>query len=140
MQSRKSLEGGTPRSRHLCDVALAPYTDHGHDGLLQNGYVVNDETLDVLSKQAIVQANAGCDIIAPSDMMDGRVGAIRAALDNAGHDLFGILAYSAKYASALYGPFRDAVGSTSTLPVAIRKHTRWTLQTLMSHCVRLRWI
>ena len=99
----------------LCDVALDPFTTHGHDGLVRDGYVVNDETVDVLTKQAIVQADAGCDVIAPSDMMDGRVGAIRTALDAAGHDAVRILAYSAKYASALYGPFRDAVGSAPNL-------------------------
>jgi len=99
----------------MCDVALDPFTDHGHDGLVRDGYVVNDETVDVLCRQAIVQAKAGCDVIAPSDMMDGRVGAIRKALDGEGFTHVRILAYSAKYASALYGPFRDAVGSTSSL-------------------------
>ena len=99
----------------MCDVALDPFTTHGHDGLLRDGYVVNDETVEVLSRQAVVQADAGCDVIAPSDMMDGRVGAIRSALDEAGHQHVRILAYSAKYASALYGPFRDAVGSASSL-------------------------
>lgn len=99
----------------MCDVALDPFTDHGHDGLLRDDYVVNDETLDVLVRQALVQADAGCDVIAPSDMMDGRVGAIRSTLDEAGHDAVRILAYSAKYASALYGPFRDAVGSAPNL-------------------------
>jgi porphobilinogen synthase len=99
----------------MCDVALDPFTDHGHDGLLRDDYVVNDETLEVLTKQALVQAAAGCDVISPSDMMDGRVGAIRTALDGAGHDTVRILSYSAKYASALYGPFRDAVGSAPNL-------------------------
>ena len=99
----------------MCDVALDPFTDHGHDGLLRDGYVVNDETLDVLARQAVIQADAGCDVISPSDMMDGRVDAIRTALDGAGHDAVRILAYSAKYASALYGPFRDAVGSAPNL-------------------------
>ena len=99
----------------MCDVALDPFTDHGHDGLLRDGYVVNDETLDILTQQAVNQANAGCDVISPSDMMDGRVGAIRVALDDAGHDAVRIIAYSAKYASALYGPFRDAVGSAPNL-------------------------
>ena len=99
----------------MCDVALDPFTDHGHDGLLRDGYIVNDETVDVLVRQAMVQVAAGCDVIAPSDMMDGRVGAIRAALDAAGDDKTRILAYSAKYASALYGPFRDAVGSAPNL-------------------------
>ena len=99
----------------MCDVALDPFTSHGHDGLLRDGYIVNDETLDVLCKQAVVQAKAGCDVIAPSDMMDGRVGAIRAALDAEGYDHVRILAYAAKFASALYGPFRDAVGSAPNL-------------------------
>jgi porphobilinogen synthase len=99
----------------ICDVALDPYTSHGQDGLVRDGYVVNDETIDMLCRQAIVQAEAGCDIIAPSDMMDGRIGRIRRALDHAGFDRVSILAYAAKYASAFYGPFRDAVGSASSL-------------------------
>lgn len=99
----------------LCDVALDPYTSHGQDGLVKEGYVVNDETLDVLCRQSIVQAEAGCDIIAPSDMMDGRIGAIREALDEAGFQHIQIMAYAAKYASAFYGPFRDAVGSGTNL-------------------------
>lgn len=99
----------------LCDVALDPYTSHGQDGLVKEGYVVNDETLDVLCRQSIVQAEAGCDIIAPSDMMDGRIGAIREALDEAGFQHVQIMAYAAKYASAFYGPFRDAVGSGTNL-------------------------
>ena len=99
----------------IADVALDPYTTHGHDGLVRDGYVVNDETLDALCQQAVNQANAGCDIIAPSDMMDGRVRSIRTALDAAGHLDVQIMAYSAKYASAFYGPFRDAVGSAKNL-------------------------
>ncbi len=99
----------------ICDVALDPYSSHGHDGILRNGYVVNDETIEVLCKQAVVQAEAGCDVIAPSDMMDGRIGAIRAALDQQEFTQVQILAYAAKYASAFYGPFRDAVGSTGNL-------------------------
>jgi len=99
----------------MCDVALDPFTSHGHDGLLRDGYIVNDETLDVLCKQAIVQAGAGCDVIAPSDMMDGRVGAIRAALDAEGFQNVRIMSYAAKYASGLYSPFRDAVGSAPNL-------------------------
>ena len=95
----------------ICDVALDPYTSHGQDGIVKNGYVENDETIEVLCKQAVSQARAGCDIVAPSDMMDGRVGAIREALDREGFKKVGILAYSAKYASSFYGPFRDAVGS-----------------------------
>jgi porphobilinogen synthase len=99
----------------LCDVALDPYTSHGHDGLIRDGYVVNDETVAALCRQAVVQAAAGCDVIAPSDMMDGRIGAVRQALDEGGFDHVLILAYAAKYASAFYGPFRDAVGSASSL-------------------------
>jgi len=99
----------------ICDVALDPYNSNGHDGLVRDGYVVNDETVEVLCKQAVAQAEAGCDIIAPSDMMDGRVGAVRKALDEAGFAQVAIMAYAAKYASAFYGPFRDAVGSASAL-------------------------
>ncbi|MBK17441.1 MAG: porphobilinogen synthase [Rhodospirillaceae bacterium] len=99
----------------MCDVALDPFTSHGHDGLMRDGKIVNDETVDVLCKQAVTQAKAGCDVIAPSDMMDGRVGAIRGALDEEGFQHVRIMAYSAKYASALYGPFRDAVGSAPNL-------------------------
>jgi porphobilinogen synthase len=99
----------------VADVALDPYTTHGQDGLVRDNYVVNDETLQALCRQSVVQADAGCDIIAPSDMMDGRVGAIRQALDDAGHSQVQIMAYSAKYASAFYGPFRDAVGSAKNL-------------------------
>ena len=99
----------------LCDVALDPYTSHGHDGLLRNGIILNDETVEMLTAQALTQVEAGCDIIAPSDMMDGRVGAIRSALEKAGRGDTLIMAYSAKYASAFYGPFRDAVGSAKAL-------------------------
>jgi len=99
----------------ICDVALDPYTSHGQDGLVRDGYVVNDETLEMLCRQAVVQARAGCVIIAPSDMMDGRVGAVRRALDAAGFGHVQIMAYAAKYASAFYGPFRDAVGSATSL-------------------------
>lgn len=99
----------------IADVALDPYTSHGQDGVLRDGYVANDETLEILARQAVVQAEAGCSIIAPSDMMDGRVGAIRDALDAAGFQRVQIMAYSAKYASAFYGPFRDAVGSATSL-------------------------
>ena len=99
----------------ILDVALDPYTSHGHDGLLIDGKIANDETLKALVKQSLVQADAGCDILAPSDKMDGRIGAIRSALEATGHQDTMILAYAAKYASAFYGPFRDAVGSSSTL-------------------------
>jgi len=99
----------------ICDVALDPYSRSGHDGLVRDNYVVNDETVDVLAKQAIIQAEAGCDIIAPSDMMDGRIGVIRNALDRANFSNVQIMSYAAKYASAFYGPFRDAVGSSGNL-------------------------
>ena len=100
----------------LCDIALDPYTDHGHDGVLRgDNEIANDETVEILAKQAVIQAEAGCDIIAPSDMMDGRVGAIRARLDSHGFTHVQIMAYAAKYASAFYGPYRDAVGSSNTL-------------------------
>jgi len=99
----------------ICDVALDPYTSHGHDGVLRDGDVDNDATIAILTRQACVLAQAGCDVLAPSDMMDGRVGAIRAALDAAGFADRAILSYAAKYASAFYGPFRDAVGSKAQL-------------------------
>ena len=99
----------------IADVALDPYTSHGHDGVMDGEVILNDETVELLVKQALVQAKAGCDIIAPSDMMDGRVGAIRQALDAEGFEQTMIMAYSAKYASAFYGPFREAVGSGARL-------------------------
>src|SRR5690348_497874 len=111
----RAIKKEFPEIGVLCDVALDPFTSHGHDGLLRDGVILNDETVEVLVKQALVQAQAGCDIIAPSDMMDGRVGAIRKALDAADHLDVSIMAYAAKYASAFYGPFRDAVGSAKTL-------------------------
>jgi porphobilinogen synthase len=112
----RTVKAALPDLGVICDVALDPYTSHGHDGLLdQRGAVVNDLTLAVLVRQALVQAEAGCDIIAPSDMMDGRVGAIRRALDESSLDTTRILSYAAKYASSFYGPFRDAVGSSAAL-------------------------
>ena len=111
----QALKRAHPQLGLLADVALDPYTDHGHDGLLRDGEILNDETVELLAQQAVVQAKAGCDIIAPSDMMDGRIGACRRALDGAGCANTMLMAYSAKYASALYGPFRDAVGSKSLL-------------------------
>ena len=99
----------------MCDVALDPYTSHGHDGLLRSGYVLNDETIKVLVDQALLQAEIGCDVLAPSDMMDGRIGKIRKALDKEGHEMVQILSYAVKYASSYYGPFRDAVGSKGLL-------------------------
>jgi porphobilinogen synthase len=111
----RAIKKEVPDIGILCDVALDPFTSHGHDGLLRDGVILNDETVAVLAKQALVQAQAGCDIIAPSDMMDGRVGAIRKALDHENFTDVSIMSYAAKYASAFYGPFRDAVGSSKTL-------------------------
>ena len=99
----------------MCDVALDPYTSHGHDGIVKNNYVDNDKTIKILIKQSILQAEMGCDVIAPSDMMDGRIGEIRKALDKNGHELVQILSYAVKYASNFYGPFREAVGSKKLL-------------------------
>ena len=99
----------------MCDVALDPYTSHGHDGLIKSGYVLNDETIEVLINQSLLQAEIGCDVLAPSDMMDGRIGKIRKALDKEGHEMVQILSYAVKYASSFYGPFRDAVGSKDLL-------------------------
>jgi len=117
----RAIKSAVPDIGIICDVALDPYTSHGQDGLVRNGIVVNDETVEVLCKQSVVQARAGCDVIAPSDMMDGRVGAIRKALDNAGFSHVAILSYAAKYASAFYGPFRDAVGSANNLGKSDKK-------------------
>jgi porphobilinogen synthase len=111
----RAIKAAVPEIGVLCDVALDPYTSHGHDGLLRDGYVQNDATVDVLVQQSLVQVKAGCDIIAPSDMMDGRIGAIRTALEKAGHHDTMLMAYAAKYASAFYGPFREAVGSAKAL-------------------------
>ena len=112
----KAIKDAAPEIGVLTDVALDPYTSHGHDGLVDGtGYVLNDDTVRVLTDQAVVQAEAGADIVAPSDMMDGRVAAIREALEEAGHQNVAIMAYAAKYASAFYGPFRDAVGSAANL-------------------------
>src|SRR5207237_1396942 len=114
-QSVRAIKKEFPDLGVLCDVALDPFTSHGHDGLIADGKILNDETVAVLVRQALVQAEAGCDIIAPSDMMDGRVGAIREALDDSGFVDVQIMSYAAKYASAFYGPFRDAIGSAKTL-------------------------
>ena len=111
----RAIKKEVPDLGVLCDVALDPYTSHGHDGLLRDGVILNDETVAALVRQALIEAEAGCDIIAPSDMMDGRVGAIRNGLDGAGFVDVQIMAYAAKYASAFYGPFRDAIGSSATL-------------------------
>jgi len=112
----RALKQALPELGVITDVALDPFTTHGQDGLIdENGYVLNDETVDVLVKQALTHAEAGADIVAPSDMMDGRIGAIRTALEQANHRNTRILAYAAKYASSFYGPFRDAVGSAANL-------------------------
>ncbi len=112
----RAIKSQLPDIGVVCDVALDPYTDHGHDGLIDaGGEILNDQTLEVLIRQSLVQAEAGCDIIAPSDMMDGRIGVIRSALEEQGFINTKIMSYAAKYASAYYGPFRDAVGSSGTL-------------------------
>jgi porphobilinogen synthase len=111
----RAIKSAVPEIGVLCDVALDPYTSHGHDGLLRDGDVHNDATVEMLVQQSLVQTAAGCDIIAPSDMMDGRIGAIRATLEKAGHHNTLLMAYAAKYASAFYGPFREAVGSAKSL-------------------------
>ncbi len=111
----RAIKKAVPEIGVMCDVALDPYTSHGHDGLLRDGQILNDESVQALVRQSLVQVEAGCDIIAPSDMMDGRIAAIRSALEKDGHQNTQIMAYSAKYASGFYGPFRDAIGSTATL-------------------------
>ncbi len=107
----KAMKDAAPEVGIMCDVALDPFTDHGHDGLIENGRILNDATIERLVEQALVQAKAGCDILAPSDMMDGRVGALRTALEAEGLQDVMIMSYAAKYASAFYGPYRDAIGS-----------------------------
>ena len=107
----KEIKSSCPEIGIICDVALDPYTNHGHDGIIINNEINNDKTIEILCKQAVIQAEAGCDIIAPSDMMDGRVKSIRSALDNKNLINTSILSYSAKYASSFYGPFRDALGT-----------------------------
>jgi porphobilinogen synthase len=111
----RAIKAAVPEIGIICDVALDPYTSHGHDGLLAKGEIDNDRTVEILIQQALLQAEAGCDILAPSDMMDGRIGAIRAGLEANGFAYTQLLAYAAKYASAFYGPFRDAVGSAAML-------------------------
>ena len=111
----RAIKAAVPQIGIMCDVALDPYTSHGHDGVMRDGRILNDESVSLLVKQAVVQAQAGCDVIAPSDMMDGRIGAIRNGLDAAGFQDVAIMAYAAKYASGFYGPFREAVGSGNLL-------------------------
>ena len=117
----RALKAAVPELGLIGDVALDPYTSHGQDGLMRDGLILNDETVAALARQAVCMAGAGCDVVAPSDMMDGRVGAIRASLDEAGRPETVILAYAAKYASAFYGPFRDAVGSAAALGKADKR-------------------
>jgi porphobilinogen synthase len=111
----RAIKAAVPKIGVMCDVALDPYTSHGQDGLMEGDRIVNDPSIEMLVKQALVQADAGCDVIAPSDMMDGRIAAVRSALEKAGHQDVQIMAYSAKYASGFYGPFREAVGSGGLL-------------------------
>jgi porphobilinogen synthase len=120
-RSVSAVKQALPRLGVLCDVALDPFTTHGHDGVVRDGYVANDETVAILCRQALIQAEAGCDVIAPSDMMDGRVGAIRDALDAKGFERVRIMSYAVKYASAFYEPFRDAIGSKSALGKADKR-------------------
>jgi porphobilinogen synthase len=124
----RAIKKAVPDIGILCDVALDPYTSHGHDGLIRDGDVHNDSTLEMLVRQALVQTEAGADIIAPSDMMDGRVGAIRAALESQGHHNTMIMAYAAKYASAFYGPFRDALGSSQVKSTGLKVGDKRTYQ------------
>ncbi len=114
-RAAKAIKDAVPEIGLMADVALDPYTDHGHDGLMRDGEILNDETIEVLVRQSVVQARAGFDIIAPSDMMDGRIGAIRAGLDSEGFQNVQIMAYAAKYASAFFGPYREAIGSSGVL-------------------------
>lgn len=111
----RAVKAAVPQIGIVVDVALDPYTDHGHDGLMHGDVILNDETLDVLAKSAVILADAGADIVAPSDMMDGRIGAVRRALETSGHTDVMILSYAAKYASAFYGPYRDAIGTSAAL-------------------------
>ena len=111
----RAMKDAAPEVGIMCDVALDPVTDHGHDGLLENGRILNDQTIERLVEQGLMQAEAGADILAPSDMMDGRVGALRAALESSGFQDVMIMAYAAKYASAFYGPYREAIGSAKAL-------------------------
>ena len=124
----KEIKKKFPDLGLICDVALDPYTTHGHDGILRNNCIVNDETIEILSQQAIIQAEAGADIIAPSDMMDGRIGVIRDRLDNEGFGNTIILSYAAKFASNFYGPFRDAVGSSKSLGKTDKKTYQMNFQ------------
>ena len=132
----RAVKQAYPQLGVICDVALDPFNSDGHDGLVIDGRVDNDLSVEMLCRQALVQAAAGCDVIAPSDMMDGRIGAIRDALDGAGHLQVHLLAYAAKYASAFYGPFRDAVGSKSALKGASKLTYQWIRPTATRPCAR----
>jgi porphobilinogen synthase len=136
----RALKKEFPDLGVMTDVALDPYTSHGQDGVLDDtGYIINDETVEILTGQALTHAEAGVDIVAPSDMMDGRIGAIREAFEVQGHIHTRIMAYSAKYASAFYGPFRDAVGTRgATWARATRRSTRWTRATATRRCAKWR--
>jgi len=114
-RSIRAVKADYPDIGVICDAALDPFNSDGHDGLLVDGHILNDETVEILCRQSVVQAEAGCDVIAPSDMMDGRVAHIRGALDGAGHEAVRIMSYAAKFASAFYGPFRDAIGTEAAL-------------------------
>ena len=114
-RSIRAVKADYPDIGVICDAALDPFNSDGHDGLLVDGHILNDETVEILCRQSVVQAEAGCDVIAPSDMMDGRVAHIRGALDGAGHETVRIMSYAAKFASAFYGPFRDAIGTEAAL-------------------------
>ena len=137
-RATRAIKAAVPEIGVLLDVALDPYNSDGHDGLVRDGVVQNDETLLALEKMALVQAEAGCDILGPSDMMDGRIGVIRRALE--AHDFpdTAIMSYAAKYASCFYGPFRDAVGSDRARSRATRRPTRWTRRTATRRCARWR--
>jgi porphobilinogen synthase len=111
----RTVKADYPDIGVICDAALDPFNSDGHDGLLVDGHILNDETVEILCRQSVVQAEAGCDVIAPSDMMDGRVAQIRSALDDTGHETVRIMSYAAKFASAFYGPFRDAIGTEAAL-------------------------
>jgi porphobilinogen synthase len=114
-RATRAIKAAVPDMGVITDPALDPFTDHGHDGILRDGVIVNDESVAVIAKAAVLQAEAGADVIAPSDMMDGRIGSIREALDAAGHSDTSIMSYTAKYASAFYGPYREAIGTNATL-------------------------
>ena len=114
-EATRAFKKAVPEIGVITDVALDPFTSHGHDGILRNGEIVNDETVEMISRAAVAQADAGSDIIAPSDMMDGRIGAIRQALDAAGHQNVGIMSYATKFASGFYGPYREAIGTGGLL-------------------------